>query len=201
VSNHHTNDQRHRAALDHARQRAAVDAAETAAADIRRRRQDIAGYERGIRMAAGELVTYIKNVEEQLRGGDRRMDVTRLAELTGLSRPSLYKYADEAAQPAGRDLTKVNNAVLAQMHLGYGPAGHEHVANELWARFPHLAGWYLAAQWLQTQHEQTWWEQRGGFDPWSTTSPPPLPAYEDLMRQYTVMVQQIADGPAHWEDR
>lgn len=87
---------------------------------------------------------------------------------------------------------------LIELHLGYGPGENKAVDQELWRRYPHLQGWWMAANWLDKQHTDTWWEARGGFDPWATDGPEPLPAAEDLRRQYQAICEGIAaDQPVY----
>lgn len=168
-------------------------AIENAAREIRDRRDLITGHERGLRMTAGQLAAMVR---ADVAAGDPPVDLSRLSLLTGVSRPSLYAWAAEASQSPTCDLTRVGNAELARMHLGYGPGCHEQVDAEMWARWPHLAGWWRAAQWLRERHEARWWEERGDeYDPFAAEQPPQLPEYGELMRQYRVMVQAVADGP------
>lgn len=155
-------------------------------------RDDVAGHERGIRMAVGELAIA---AEAAVFDGRPIVDRSSIAYLTEHSRPSVYKYAAAAAEPEGRDLTRVTNAALAEMHLGYGFSGHEGVAREFWLRFPHLAGWFNAARWLQAEYDEVWWAARGGEDPMSKEQPPNAPGYQELMRGYRERVEAIAAGP------
>jgi hypothetical protein len=169
------------------RQRLAV----TAEADrVTDRADAAAAYDRGTRMAAGRLATAAK-------APNSLVTLMELHQWTGLSRPTLDKYAAEYAQAAaydGDDPAKLTNERLAALHLECGPDDRPDIAHEFWRRYPPLAGWHHSAEWLWQTHYNAWWDARGGFDPWSTDEPPALPAYDTIVAEYRRVVWAIADG-------
>lgn len=166
---------------------------DSAADEIRYRLDTADAVRRGALLDAGELTATAQRIRSER--GDIGVDVSALADRTGASRPTLYKYAEQVSsdETAGA-LTTLSTAALARLHLGYG-GGDEGVESELHARLPRLAGWYNAATWLKQQHDDAWRAERGGFDPMDTKNPPRLPAYGQMMRQYRAMVEEIASGP------
>ncbi len=88
-----------------------------------------------------------------------------------------------------RVYVEYGNAELARLTL----AGDEHAQTELFTRMPYLAGFYGAAEHLQRQHIDAFWEARGGFDPWSTDAPQDdAPGHAELMAAYNKSVRRMA---------
>jgi hypothetical protein len=146
---------------------------------------------RGALLEAGGLVGAVKALKAE-HGSDVGIDIVRLAELTGLSRPTLDKWAAAVQAATSTDLRNVSNAELAQMHAGYGYGGHEEIDAEFWARNPHLAGWHHAYTWLVEQAHNEWVKEHG--DPMTWLDAPVPQAAEDLHREYRRTVDAIAAG-------
>ncbi len=169
------------------RQRQAVAAEADRVAD---RADAAAAYDRGTHMAAGRLATAAK-------APNSLVTLMELHYQTGLSRPTLDKYADEYAQAhsgGGDDPATLTNEQLAALYLECGPDDRPDIAREFWHRYPPLAGWHHCAQWLWQTHYHAWEDARGGSDPWSADEPPALPAYDQIMAEYRRVVRDIADG-------
>lgn len=73
-------------------------------------------------------------------------------------------------------------------------AGYDEHEAELHARLPYLRGWHDAMQALLTQHCDTFWEQQGGYDPWSELNPGQPGGYVTLERLYRESLQRLAAG-------
>lgn len=90
--------------------------------------------------------------------------------------------------------TQLDNASLAQQHLGYVPGHDEETDQEMWRRFPYLHGWWMAARIAQDRYLDRW-EQENGTEWTPMDGPAPkLPEYKALMKSYREMVEDIAAG-------
>lgn len=146
---------------------------------------------RGAMLDAGQLVADVKALKAE-HGGDAGIDLVRLSDLTGLSRPTLDKWASVVEQGSSADLKVISGAELARLHAGYCYGGHEHIDAEFWARYPRLAGWHSAYQWLiQQAHDKHVDECT---DPMKMLDSPVPQAAVDLRREYRRVVDEIAAG-------
>ncbi|MCW2144618.1 hypothetical protein [Actinoplanes cyaneus] len=82
---------------------------------------------------------------------------------------------------------------LAAAHLGYGTGGHDEIDAEFWRRFPILAGWHSAMEWLGSEQTEQWHAANGGFDPMGDLAPVSA-QYQQLLEKYRTMVQEVVDG-------
>lgn len=164
----------------------------TAAADeILHRLEAAEAMRRGALLDLGALTRTVQKIRDER--GDIGVDVSWLAHRTVLSRPTLYKYAEQVdTDSTTGKLSRMSTAEIARLHLGYEFAD-EAVAGEFHARLPHLGGWYAAAQHLQHKHAEAYWDARGGFDPMATTGDGPGRAPGALMTAYRQAVKAIAD--------
>jgi len=136
---------------------------------------------RAARRQAGELTRRAEDLKA--RCPQLRIDITEAAQITGLSRPTLYAAArEQPADPEGRDYQGMTDAAVATAAL----QGYDDARAELHARFPGVAALREAAAYLTVLH----WGGRPGVRDWLDAAPGSAP----LGALYDAHVKAIAAG-------
>jgi hypothetical protein len=159
----------------------------------RERRTAAGTLHRAAMVETGVLLRRAKRLAQ--RHPDLAVGITGAQEITGLTRPTLYKLLRDEDLPddSGADPARMSDAALAAAHAGYGYGHHDAIDTEFWARFPHLNGWHLAIRHLADAHYERERERLGeAWDPLSLEGEPAA-GTQDLMDGYRRAVDEIAE--------